>query len=193
LARQSALALTYASADNASDAANAALSFPGVDSVEIRDANQRVLLQRGNTDPAEFSIQVDQASGSDKKNGKRAVAVLDAESPNAWRFVAPVYSQPVSSPFSEVVAPELLGHVTVVVSKEVLTHMAAGIFVANLITSFSFALLILFLIRFLTNRMTRPLNQLSSLMGAPRPANRRFGPCWPGLRISPIWPMRLTA
>lgn len=165
LARQSALALTYASADNASDAANAVLSFPGVDSVEIRDANQRVLLRRGNTDPAEFSIQVDQASGSDKKNGKRAVAVLDAESQNAWRFAAPVYSQPVSSPFSEVVAPELLGHVTVVVSKAVLTQMTAGIFVANLIISFSFALLILFLIRFLTNRMTRPLNQLSSLMG----------------------------
>jgi signal transduction histidine kinase len=165
LARQSALALTYASADNAFEAVNATLSFPGVDSVAIRDANQRVLLQRGNTDPAEFSIQVDQARGTDKKTGKQAVAVLDAESPNAWRFTAPVYSQPVSSPFSEVATPELLGHVTVVVSKAVLTQMAAGIFVANLITSFSFALLILFLIRFLTDRMTQPLNQLSVNMG----------------------------
>jgi signal transduction histidine kinase len=165
LARQSALALTYASADNAAETANATLEFPGVVGVEIRDANHRVLLQRGNTDPAKFLSQTDPFSGADKIGVKQAVAILDAESPDAWRFVAPVYSQPASSPFNEVATPELLGHVTVVVSKAALTQMTTGIFIANLTTSFSFALLILFLIRFLTSRMTQPLNQLSVNMG----------------------------
>ena len=164
LARQSALALIYASADNAADTANATMVFPGVVSVEIRDDKQRILLKRGNIDAAEFPEQVDHASGTYKTSEMQATAVLDAESQNAWRFFAPVYSQPPSSPFHEVVAPELLGYVTVVLSKAALTQTTTGIFVANLATSFSFALLMLFLIRFLTKRMTQPLIQLSTCM-----------------------------
>ena len=165
LARQSTLALIYASSDNAAEAANATLDFPGVVGVEIRDAQQRVLLQRGKVDPTEFKTQIDRTGETDKTTGTQTAAILDSESKDAWRFSAPVYSQPASSPFHEVVAPELLGHVTVVVSKAALTQMTAGIFTANLATSFSFALLILFLIRFLSNRITQPLNQLSASMG----------------------------
>jgi signal transduction histidine kinase len=164
LARQSALALIYASAENANEAANATLDFPGVVSVEIRDVKQHVLLQRGKIDPAEFLTQVNTISIIEKSDLSRSVAMLDAESPSSWRFVAPVYSQPVSTPFNEVAVPELLGQVTVVVSKAPLTQMATGIFVANLGTSFSFALLFLLLIRLLVGRMTKPLNQLSLIM-----------------------------
>ena len=165
LARQSALALIYASADNAAEAASTTLDFPGVVSVEIRDAKQRILLKQGKFNLAEFPAQADPANGTDKAGRTQAAAVLDAESPNAWRFSAPVYSHPPNSPFHELASPELLGHVTVVLSKAALTQMATGIFVANLTTSFSFALLILLLIRFLTKRMTQPLNQLSACMG----------------------------
>ena len=93
--------------------------------------------------------------------------MLEAESRNAWRFSAPVYTHPASeSPFNvQTTAPELLGYVSVVMSKEELVRMATGIFAANIATSFTFALLFLLLIRFLTNRMTRPLNQLSASMG----------------------------
>jgi len=93
--------------------------------------------------------------------------MLDAEGPNAWRFAAPVYTQPAAeSPFTvQAAAPELLGHVAVVMSKAALSQTTTDIFVANTATSFSFALLFLFLIRFLTNRMTRPLTQLSVSMG----------------------------
>jgi signal transduction histidine kinase len=164
LARQSTLALIYASADNASEAVNATLTFPGVVSVEIRDAKQHILLKRGEINSAEFPDQIDHASGTYKTSEIQAAAVLDAESPNAWRFFAPVYSQPPNSPFHEVVVPELLGYVTVVLSKAALTQMSSGIFVANLTTSFSFALLLLLLIRFLSNRITRPLKQLSACM-----------------------------
>ena len=163
MARQSVLALIYASADNASEAANATLAFPGVVRVEIHDAKQRLLLARGNTNLAELPIR---ASGIDWIEGAQAASVLDAENQKAWHFVAPVYSQPAAeSPFLEAAAPERLGHVAVVVSKEALTQVTTDIFVANLITSFSFALVFLFLIRSLTNRMTRPLDQLSASMG----------------------------
>ena len=161
LARQSVLALIYASADNAAEAANATMAFPGVVSVEIRDANRHTLLTRGSADPAEFPAVVERA------DRVRGAAVLDAESRNAWRFAAPVYTQPAAeSPFNvQTAAPELLGHVSVVMSKATLSQTATDIFVANLATSFFFALLFLFLIRFLANRMTRPLNQLSASMG----------------------------
>ncbi len=163
-ARQSVLALIYASADNAAEAANATLAFPDVVGVEIHDANQHILLRRGNAAPAEFFSRVEPSGGIDDAGAKQ-VAVLEAESPEAWRFVAPVYSQPSNSPFHEVVVPELLGHVTVVVSKAALMQVTTGIIVANLTTSFSFALLILLLIRFLSGRLTQPLNQLSASMG----------------------------
>jgi diguanylate cyclase (GGDEF)-like protein/PAS domain S-box-containing protein len=161
LAHQSTLALIYASADNAAEAAKATMAFPGVVSLEIRDVNQRTLLTRGRADPAEFPTVDERA------NWVQAAAVLDSESRNAWRFAAPVYTQPSSdSPFDvQTAAPQLLGHVSVVMSKAALSQTTTDIFVANMVTSFSFALLFLFLIRFLTNRMTRPLNQLSASMG----------------------------
>ena len=43
MAHQSALALIYASADNAAEAVNATMAFPGVVGVEIRNANGEVL------------------------------------------------------------------------------------------------------------------------------------------------------
>src|SRR3990167_1559458 len=161
LARQSALALIYGSADNAAEAVNATMAFPGVVSVEIRDVSQRILLTRGSADSAEFPAAIERA------NRVQTAAVLEAESRNAWRFAAPVYTQPsAESPFNvQTAAPELLGHVSVVMSKAALAQTTTDIFVANLATSFSFALLFLFLIRFLTNRMTLPLNRLSASMG----------------------------
>jgi len=161
LAHQSALALIYGSAENAAEAVKATLAFPGVVSVEIRELNQRTLLSGGSADPTKLPAEVERASWP------KAAVVLDAESRNAWRFVAPVYTQPsAESPFDvQTAAPELLGHVSVVMSKAALTQTTTDIFIANMATSFSFALLFLFLIRFLTNRMTRPLNQLSASMG----------------------------
>ncbi len=157
LARQSSLALIYASAENAAEVVNATMAFPGVVRVEIRDAKQRILLARGSA--AELPIR-------NRAYGAQAASALDAESRNAWHFVASVYSQPsAESPFLEATAPELLGHVAVVMSKAALTQTTTDTFVTNLTTSFSFALLFLFLIRFLTHRMTLPLNQLSASMG----------------------------
>ena len=160
LARQSVLALLYASADNAVDAASTTMAFPGVVSVQIRDTHGNILLTRGKFNPAEF---IDHSAHT---GGLQAAVLLSAESSNAWYFAAPVYSQPtVATPFSDAAHPELLGSVSVVMSKAELTRLTADIFASNLAVSLSFALLFLLLIRSLTNRMARPLNQLSDSMG----------------------------
>ena len=161
LAHQSGLALITASAENASEVAHATLAFPGVLNVEIRDITQHILLTQGN------SSNIDFPNASASANGSPDSAVLDAESPQAWRFVAPVYTQPgAETPFdAQTTVPELLGHVSVVMSKAALSETTTAIFVTNLTTSFSFALLFLVLIRFLTTRMTQPLQQLSASMG----------------------------
>jgi diguanylate cyclase (GGDEF)-like protein/PAS domain S-box-containing protein len=161
LARQSTLALIYASGDNATAAVNATMAFPGVVSVEIRDASKNTLLSRGDVGSSSFVPVV-----RPERLAKDAAA-LDAESKKAWRFSSPVYTQPAAeSPFSmQTVEPELLGYVSVVMSKAALSETATDIFIANMATSFSFALMFLLLIRILTNHMTRPLNQLSAAMG----------------------------
>jgi diguanylate cyclase (GGDEF)-like protein/PAS domain S-box-containing protein len=160
LARQSTLALVYSSADNAAEAVSVTMAFPGVVGVEIRNAHGKLLLARGDVNLAEF---LEQGNHTD---GLQAAAVLNAESSKAWNFAAPVFSQPsVESPFNEAAAPELLGQVSVVMSKEALLRMTSDIFITNLITSLSFALLFLFLIRFFTRNITRPLSHLSASMG----------------------------
>ena len=165
LARQSTLALIFASSDNVAEAVNATLDFPGVVSLEIRDTKQHTLLRRGITDSGKFQKYDDRISMTDKSGVTETAAIIEAESPNAWRFSAPVFSQTPVTPYSEAIAPELLGHVTVVLSKAALTRVTTNIFIVNLVTSFSFALLLVFLIRFLSNRITRPLKQLSACMG----------------------------
>jgi diguanylate cyclase (GGDEF)-like protein/PAS domain S-box-containing protein len=160
LARQSTLALIFSSADNAAEAVQATMDFPGVIGLEIRDTKKHALLTRGRAEFAEFTAMRNPANS-------RTGAVLDQENGNAWRFVAPVYTQPASeTPFNvQTAKPELLGYVSVVMSKAELSRTTTDIFIVNMVTSFSFALLILFLTRMLTNRMTQPLNQLSESMG----------------------------
>lgn len=159
LARQSALALIYAVADNANGAVNVTMAFPGVIGVEIRNANGQVLLARGRVNLAGLP---EQHSHTDSLH---TTAMLNAEDSNSWHFGAPVYSKPTeASPFSEANTPEFLGDVSVVMSKAALEKMSTDIFIANLTASFSFALLFLFLIRILTRNMARPLNQLSFSM-----------------------------
>ena len=190
LAHQSSLALIYASADNVVEAANTTLTFPGVINVEIQDVNQHTLMKLGNdrsdlsmigaNSAAKLQGAIKDRAATDGRTGSASesaasslpaislnAAVLVAETKNEWRFAAPVYTQPAAeSPFSaQATAPELLGHVFVVMSKAALTQTTTDIFVSNLTTSFSFALLILFLIRVLTARMTQPLNELSISMG----------------------------
>ena len=85
LGQQSALALVYSSPENVEDAVNATMAFPGVIGLEIRDANQRILLKQGELEDSEFSVGT-------KTIQADSGAVLDSESFKAWRFATFVYS-----------------------------------------------------------------------------------------------------
>ena len=87
LARQSVLALLFASPDNAGEAVKSTMAFPGVVGLEIRDAKKHVLLTRGSANIASSKVRFNPANSP-------ASAVLDQESGDVWRFVAPVYTQP---------------------------------------------------------------------------------------------------
>jgi signal transduction histidine kinase/ActR/RegA family two-component response regulator len=157
LAAQSTLGLLYGSADNATEAVNATLAFPDVLLVEIRKSDGGVLITRG-------KAGVD-AIAQPLPSPLPREAYLEAETENAWQFVAPVWTKPVASPFDVASPPtEFLGHVRVVHSKATLTRMMANIFFVNLASSFSFAALFLIAIRYLSVRITRPLNGLSKAM-----------------------------
>jgi len=139
---------------------NAAMSFPGIIALEIRQSNGHILLGRGDINLKNSQRQTRRSSGF------QTAAILNTENNEVWHFEAPVYSQPVAeSPFGDASAPELLGYVSVVMSKAALKRMTSDIFLSNLVTSLSFALLFLFLIRYLTRNMARPLEQLSASMG----------------------------
>ncbi|TAK84016.1 MAG: response regulator [Aquabacterium sp.] len=167
LAAQSTLALLSGSADNASEAVNATLAFPDVLRVEIHKADGGLLVARGPRTP--------DASGSSGSSGSSASsplprpypqeAFLEGESDQNWRFVAPVWTRPSTSPFEFTPSrPEFLGYVRIVHSKATLSRVVANIFLVNLASSFFCAGLFLVAIRILSGRLTRPLTVLSRAM-----------------------------
>ncbi len=160
LARQSKLALIYDSAENAAEAVSVTLDFPDITALEIRHANGRLLLERGERIVAGAPRQ-------DKNPPTPQHAYLEAESDDSWHFVAPVLAGATNtaSPF-EMSEPsqELLGYVRVIQSKETLTRMRTEIFAANFAVSFFFAIVFLLIVRRLTARLTQPLERLSAAM-----------------------------
>ncbi|MGE5469108.1 MAG: sensor histidine kinase [Ignavibacteria bacterium] len=157
LANQSALALVYASADNANDAVNSTLAFPDVKRVEIHYHDGKLLLMRGTLPAAVGDVSVPE--------GELTSAYLEAETDDAWRFVAPVRTKAAASPFEmSERGQEMLGFVRVVQSKETLARMLAQIFVANLAISLLFAWAFLLVVRRLAARMTQPITALSEAM-----------------------------
>jgi PAS domain S-box-containing protein len=157
LADQSALALLYASAENAAGIVNTTLSFPDVKGVEILHAGGQPLITRGDM------ADVGAALLPDVKSDK---AYLEAETSNSWRFVAPVrVKTSADSPFEvERRQEEVLGFVRVVQSKETLSRMLAQIFLTNIAISLLFAGVFLFIVQWLSNRMTKPITELSDAM-----------------------------
>jgi diguanylate cyclase (GGDEF)-like protein len=182
LARHSLLALLTASPENAQEAVDATLAFPGVVMVEVLHSDGRELIRRdrkGSKSPLRRVAFTEVAQ----------TASLAGETELAWRFVAPVYTQAdnADSPFQ--VQPnqrELLGSVAVEVSKEALSQMTRDLFLANMLTSFSFAFLILALIRFITRRAARPLEDLSATMARAEAGEKHA-------RVTPDGPKDISA
>ncbi|WP_232063098.1 EAL domain-containing protein [Undibacterium sp. KW1] len=160
LARQSRLALLYHSADNAREVVTTTLAFPDVLQVEIANAEHKVLLSQSKPGVVLPPLQTQPA-------GPLSSARLEQESEQDWRFSAPVFAgEAEASPFEvQESKPQLLGYVHVVVGKTTLDKLVSSLLLGNLAITFSFALILLAVIRLMSRQMIRPLNHLSVLMG----------------------------
>ena len=159
LASQSMLALLYASAENADEAASSALLFPSVSFVQIIDSNSNVLLTKGNLNNEAY-VTLPKVYRDDKPK------VL-SESSQVWHFSAPVYS-PTSddSPLyiDDASSREFLGSVYVVVDKTALNKIQETIFVTNIGIALIVTAIILFLLSYVLTHVIKPLNNLSQTM-----------------------------
>lgn len=158
LSQQSRLALLTAAVENADEAVNATLAFPDVVGLQIQYADGKILMERGDVSAIAHAVPTGDTSG----------AVLEKESDNAWIFVAPVLSgQKEDSPFEMTEQQStLLGHVRVVQSKDTSRLLVRKVFATNFGIGFVGAFLLLLALRFLTGRLTRPLQELSDTMTA---------------------------
>lgn len=157
-ARQSILALLYNEGENAKEAANGALEFPDVRFVAIYDLDSTMLLQEG--DPQLVEPRVAPTISDDQ-------SALTEETNDYWHFMAYVYTDPLSEPddilFME--APQQrMGYVHVVLSKDNLTKTIRTIFFINISIAIALAIGLLLLLRYITNRLTTPLSNLSGIM-----------------------------
>lgn len=162
LARQARLALLVDSSDNVADAVAGVLAFPDVMQVEIRRTDGRALSVHaaGGTSVA----LTDERPPLDRLGAN--AAVLESEDASAWHFVAAVRTADHVSPFeAQETQGQTLGYVRVVLSKASLQRTLYGLFALNMAISVAFALVFLLVTRWLTLRMTRPLQQLARAMG----------------------------
>lgn len=173
LARQSRLALLTGGAENAREAIEGTLAFPDVTRVELLLADGRMLLQRG--------AAVALPAAALRRNAREAY--LEGETEQAWFFVAPVWTQAGEpDPFDmQAKPPELLGHVRVVQSKATMLRLVWRFALVNFGLGLAFAAISLWLLRALSQRLTRPLHGLADVMAQARRGER-------GLRARPGGP-----
>lgn len=157
-ARQSILALLYGLGENARDAARTTLGFPGVRHVALYDKNGVNLLMQG-----------DDTDWIPELSGVTAGREPAHETGRAWHFVTSVYDSAtddeLSSPFEiNRVERQFIGYVHVVLDKSGLQALRRSVFLDNFLSTFVFAVILLGLLQWLTARITRPLNDLASLM-----------------------------
>ena len=158
LATQSQLALLAGAPDNVVEAAEAALTFPDVKRVEVRGVDGTVLMVRGADDAG-------MSGAHEMVPATFTEPMVLAECDQAWRIVAPVLTSVTSSPFDVTPsAPQYLGYVAVVISKDTLGRMVGSIFTVNLVSAMLVVLGFLVVIRYLSRRLSQPLVQLSSAM-----------------------------
>ena len=158
-ATQSTLAILYHSKDNAKDPARTTLAFPDVRGVAIYDLEYQLLFAEG-----------EQALPPANDVHWSGHLELDGETGESWYFVAPVHAHrggldKERSPF--VVgspAPELIGFVRVVMTKETLQAITREILSTNLIVSVALALGLLVFLLAITTRLTTPLGNLANMM-----------------------------
>lgn len=169
LARQSVLALLYDSGDNAEEAVQAAMGFPEIENVMIVTADHRVLLKKGKN-----SLEWEE------ENWDGRDPAIVRESLNHWYFIAPVYAETQllseeSKMFLKNQAEhEVLGYVMVGKRKSGLHRVQSYTVLNNIGITVVSSVLLLLVLRRSFSRLTRPLNDLSEVMGRAEEGKEAF-------------------
>ncbi|QPK64792.1 EAL domain-containing protein [Methylomonas sp. LL1] len=158
-AAQSALALLYASRENAEEPARRFLSFPDVLGVAVYNLAHEPLLERG-----------EPISATDTGPQWPESWPLTQETHQAWYFTAPVFArsgiEQETSPFeAQTPKPELIGYVRLVIGKQSLSAMKKKILWTTLMVSGCSAALFLLFLLAMSRRLTSPIKQLALRMG----------------------------
>ncbi len=164
MARQSTLALLYQVAENAKQSINATLAFPDVMQVDITDASHKLLISQSKSERIQTAAPVRQKREPQKNLVSQVI--LEEETFSHWHFVAPVYTERTSaSPFeAEEYRPQLLGYVYITLSKQTLHRLINLLLLYDVGITFSFALVLLAVMRRLARHFTVPFNSLLDLM-----------------------------
>ena len=161
LAKQSILALIYDSADNAEDAAVAAMGFPAIERVAILNVEGETLLAKGKN----FKT-------TDISNVDNDIMLME-ETIDHWLFAAPVFllTQDQSTLDEQSLLlqtqqqQELRGYVLVQKSKKKIGQVFTASVVNNIGIGLLFTLLLLAFIHLNFNRLVTPLDKLAAVMG----------------------------
>jgi signal transduction histidine kinase len=150
LSNKSKLALLYHSIDSAKDASTAILAFPGITSIRIYNADHSSLYSN---DPILVSLDSWPHTG---------VVINDKE--NSWQFTTAVYNSTSKSPFEDEQTAELVGYVSLVMSKDKMKEVEETLLINNLTISLLIASILLLCLNTITKHAARPIERLASAM-----------------------------
>lgn len=159
-AQQSILALLYGDGAAIQESAKHTLGFQEIRKVTVYELDGRILFSQGVTD-------LNFANLLPPKNYISALQTIDNQ--GYWGFISPVYSsaEPNAS-LSDLTSlepkKELLGYVSVELSKDSLYKNTINVFIGNIAVSLLFTIILLVILGILTKRLTQPLHQLSVVM-----------------------------
>ncbi|MEN8259865.1 MAG: hypothetical protein ABFS02_04630, partial [Pseudomonadota bacterium] len=158
-AAQSRLALLYQSEENAKTPVGIIFNYPDVKQAAIIDANLNVLFSKG--------ISPDELAPGWHRDLSGSGQIV-YESHRAWYFATEVRANsavPKGTPFGESTSDDkVLGYALVAVGKNSLYEKTQELFLANTVIALTLAAALLLILRFITRRLTTPLDMLSAIM-----------------------------
>ena len=172
-ADRNTLTLLYLSKESAKESVQAIKNFPDVTGVGVFDFNKNPLIKDGN----------DTFPGGEEYWPTELELIKETD--NAWYYVSPVYvhgadPEIAELPFVEGVdEKELIGYVRVYVSKDTLHGLVRSIFQVNIFVTLVLSALLVFILLPITDRVIKPLKQLSGYMREAEEGNLQVrAPIW---------------
>ena len=178
-ADRNTLTLLYLSKESARESVQAIKNFPDVAGVGVFSHDKKPLIIDG-----ENSIPAGEETWPDKLE-------LVKETSKAWYFASPVYAQGADPEIAELPfidsleSKELLGYVRVYVSKNTLDNLVSSIYKLNIVITLVLSALLLFILLPITDRVIKPLKQLSGYMREAEEGNLQIrSPLWGNREIT---------